>query len=484
MAKSISSLELPLRSRPTDTTLTDWLYAELRAAILDGRLKRGVRLPSTRDFSLQHGVSRGIAMLVIEQLRDEGYLTSRTGAGTWVNEKLPDDLSLSAQVCEPARQATATLLLPTTREKLRPFQASDPEVNLFPIDVWARLTSRQWRQATRSLLGSGDVAGYAPLRNAIAEYLGTSRGVRCSASQVVVVTGTQQALDLVSRLLIRPGDAAWIEDPGYSGAARALRNAGAKIIPVPVDVNGINVAKGRQLAPHAKLAYVTPAHQFPLGGTMTLERRIALLRWASTARSVIVEDDYDSEFRFTGVPIPALQGLDEAGSVIFIGSFNKVLFPGLRLGYMVVPDRLVEKMRRLRSDTDLWANSINQAVLADFITEGHLGRHIRRMRETYAERLHALQHSAARHVGDALRLSGIQAGLTTAAFFKAPIDSLEFERHAASHGIDASGLDRYTLRKKKIPGILLGFAAFEPRVIDRGMQKLAAMLEKYDCNSG
>jgi len=480
MAKSISSLELPLRSRPAETTLTDWIYAELRAAILDGRLKRGVRLPSTRDFSLQHGVSRGITMLVIEQLRDEGYLVSRTGAGTWVNEKLPDDLSLSEQVCTLARQGKAKALLPTARERLRPFQASDPEVNLFSIDVWSRLTSRQWRHATKSLLGSGDIAGYAPLRNAIAEYLGTSRGVQCSPSQIVVMTGTQQSLDLVARLLIQPGDAAWMEDPGYSGATRALRNAGARIIPVPVDAEGMNVAKGRQLAPQAKMAYVTPAHQFPLGSTMTLERRIALLRWASSAGSVIVEDDYDSEFRFTGVPIPALQGLDEAESVIFIGSFNKVLFPSLRLGYMVVPDRLMHRVLKLRFETDLWPNSINQAVLADFITEGHLGRYIRRMREVYAERLMALQHSVAKHLGDAMRLSGIQAGLTTAAFYRAPIDSIEFERLAASHGIDASGLDRYTLhKKKKIPGILLGFAAFEPRAIDRGMQKLAAMLEKY-----
>ncbi len=482
MAKSISSLELPLRSRSADTTLTDWLYAELRAAILDGRLKRGVRLPSTRDFSFQHGVSRGIAMLVIEQLRDEGYLTSKTGAGTWVNEKLPDDLALSEDACT-LKQTKHYAPLPITREGLRPFQASDPEVGLFPIDVWSRLTSRQWRNATKSLLGSGEIAGYAPLRNAIAEYVGTSRGVHCSASQIVVVTGTQQALDLVARILIKPGDEAWMEDPGYFGATRALRNAGAKIIPVPVDADGMDVAKGRQLSPHAKLAYVTPAHQFPLGTTMTLERRIALLRWANSAKSTIIEDDYDSEFRFTGVPIPALQGLDEAGSVAFIGGFNKVLFPSLRLGYMVVPDRLMDKVLRLRFDTDLWANTINQAVLAEFITEGHLGRHIRRMRETYAERRDALQNSAERYMGDALRLSGIHAGLNTAAFYKAPIDSIDLEREAARNGIDASGLDRYTMRTQKINGVLLGFAAFEPRVIDQGMQAFASILENIDRDS-
>jgi GntR family transcriptional regulator / MocR family aminotransferase len=478
MAKSISSLELPLRSRAADTTLTDWLYAELRAAILDGRLKRGVRLPSTRDFSLQHGVSRGIAMLVIEQLRDEGYLTSKTGAGTWVNENLPDDLALSEDTCT-LKQTRPFAPLPVTREALRPFQASDPEVGLFPLDVWSRLTSRQLRHATKSLLRSGEIAGYAPLRNSIAEYLGTSRGVHCSASQVVVVTGTQQALDLIARILLRPGDEAWLEDPGYFGAARAIRNTGAKIIPVPVDAEGMDIAKGRQLSPNAKLAYVTPAHQFPLGSTMSLERRIALLRWASSTGATIIEDDYDSEFRFTGVPIPALQGLDESGSVIFIGGFNKVLFPSLRLGYMVIPDRHMEKVLRLRFETDLWANTINQAVLAEFMTEGHLGRHVRRMRETYGERLAALHTSAEKHLGDALRLSGIQAGLNTAAFYKAPIDSIDFEREAARNGLDASGLDRYTLRKQKIRGLLLGFGAFEPRVIDQGMQKLAALLAKY-----
>jgi GntR family transcriptional regulator / MocR family aminotransferase len=478
MAKSVSSLELPLRSRSTDTTLTDWLYAELRAAILDGRLKRGVRLPSTRDFSLQHSVSRGIAMLVIEQLRDEGYLTSRTGAGTWVNEKLPDDLALSEDACT-LKQSRPFAPLPLTREGVRPFQASDPEVGLFPVDVWSRLTSRQLRRAPKSLLGSGEIAGYAPFRNAVAEYLGTSRGVHCSASQVVVVTGTQQALDLIARILLKPGDEAWLEDPGYFGAARAIRNTGATIIPVPVDAEGMDVASGRQLSPHAKLAYVTPAHQFPLGSTMTLERRIALLRWASSTGATIIEDDYDSEFRFNGAPIPALQGLDEAGSVIFIGGFNKALFPSLRLGYMVVPDRLMDRVIRLRFETDLWTNTINQAVLAEFMTEGHLGRHIRRMRETYAERLAALHSSAEKHLGDALRLSGIQAGLTTAAFYKLAVDSIDLEREAARNGLDVPGLDRYTLRKQKIPGLLLGFGAFEPRIIDQGMQKLAAIFEKY-----
>jgi GntR family transcriptional regulator/MocR family aminotransferase len=271
-----------------------------------------------------------------------------------------------------------------------------------------------------------------------------------------------------------------MEDPGYFGATRALRNAGAKIIPVPVDDAGMDVAKGRQLSPRAKLAYVTPAHQFPLGSTMTLERRIALLRWASSTKSTIIEDDYDSEFRFTGVPIPALQGLDEAGSVIFIGGFNKVLFPSLRLGYMVIPDRLMDKVLRLRFETDLWANTINQAVLAEFITEGHLGRHIRRMRETYAERRDALHNSAKKYLGDVLRLSGIHAGLNTAAFYDAPIDSIELEREAARNGIDASGLDRYTMRQQKINGVLLGFAAFEPRVIDQGMQAFASILESID----
>ena len=478
MPKLTSSLELPLGPRPANKSLTDWLYAELRCAIMEGRLKRGVRLPSTRDFALQHGVSRGIAMLVIEQLRDEGYLTSKTGAGTWVNERLPDDL-LTVCARMPVNPVKVPLLTPTTRP-IRPFQSSDPDVSLFPIDIWSRLTSRQWRRATKALLSGGDSAGYAPLRNAIAEYLGTSRGVQCHADQVIVVTGTQQALDLVARLFVRPGESTWMEEPGYFGAAWALRNAGANIVSVPVDSDGMNVERGVQLAPRAKLAYVTPAHQAPLGVTMSIERRIALLRWAQSAKSIIVEDDYDSEFRFTGVPIPALQGLDKTGSVIFIGSFNKVLFPGLRLGYIVVPEQLRDKVVRMRYRMDLWVNSINQAVLTDFIADGHLGRHLRRMRETYAERRCALQDAAEKYLGDSLQLSGMHAGLATPAFYRARVSSREFEREASNQGIDATALERYSMSKRRIRGVLLGFAAFEPREINQAMQRLATVVEMFE----
>ena len=326
----------------------------------------------------------------------------------------------------------------------------------------------------------GDIAGFAPLRRTIVEYLGTSRSVRCSAEQVVIVTGTQQALDLVARLAIRPGDAAWIEDPGYFGASAALQNARARMIPVPVDSDGIDVQRGQQLAPHAKLAYVTPAHQFPLGVSMTIERRIALLHWASSVNALIVEDDYDSEYRFTGKPIPSLQGLDRTGSVVFVGSFNKVLFPSLRLGYMVVPEQLVDQVLKLRFETDFWVNSVNQAVLAAFIAEGHFGRHIRRMREIYAGRLEALHEAATRYLGDSLTIPIIRAGLATAAFYNAPIASLELERRAADSGVDAIALDRFTRRKRDIRGILLGFAAFDSTEITRGMQKLAKVLER--CN--
>ena len=480
MAKHISSLELALRERPSNVAITDWLHGELRAAILDGRLKRGVRLPATRDFARQYGVARGTATLAFEQLRDEGYLKSRTGAGTWVNENLPAGFVAQSGADRVHVNEVSAVRSRTAPRKLRPFWPAAPAVDAFPIDVWSRLASRQWRQATREMLLGGDVAGLAPLRKTIAEYLGTSRSVRCSAEQVVVVTGIQQALDVAARLAIRPGDAAWIEDPGYFGAAAALRNARARTIPVPVDSEGIDVRKGQQLAPHAKLAYVTPAHQFPLGVTMTIERRIALLSWARSCKALIVEDDYDSEYRFTGKPIPSLQGLDRAGSVIFIGSFNKVLFPSLRLGYMVVPERLVDRVLKLRFETDSWVNSVNQAVLAAFIDEGHLGRHIRRMREIYAERLAALHEAAAKYLGDSLKIPVVRAGLATAAFYNAPIASLELERRAAESGVDAMALGRFTLRKSDIQGVFLGFAAFHSKEIWRGMQKLATVLERCD----
>ena len=478
MPKGVSALELTLNERPPGIALTRWLHEELRHAVLDGRLRPGTRLPASRDFARQYGVSRGTAVTVFEQLLSEGYLRSQVGAGTWINERLPENLFGAkrppvAVVSRPARLSKLKFPHPA-----RPFRAHEPAIAEFPVEVWARIASRRLRRVTSALLAGGDARGYGPLCTAIAEYLGSSRGVNCSPEQVVIVSGVQQALDLLARLLLKPGDAVWMEDPGYFGAITAFTNVGARIIPVPVDEHGISVSKGKQLCARAKGAYLTPAHQFPLGMTMPLERRLAILRWAHDARAFLIEDDYDSEFRFQGRPVPSLQGLDKGESVILLGTFNKLLFPSLRLGYVVLPPALVDPFLAFRYGTDLHPAGLDQSILCDFIVEGHMGRHIRRMRELYAARLAALQAGGQRYLGGLLDISPIQVGLYTASFLRNGMTSREAETRATAHGIETMALSRFTLKRNDVQGLLLGFAAFDERQIRRGLEGLAAALDR------
>jgi len=478
MPKDVSCLQLALHERAPGTTLTRWLYQELRRAILDRRLPPGTRLPATRDFALQYGVSRGTVVTVFEQLQAEGYLIGRVGAGTRINERLSQDVLKKPAPQPRIRKLPAPIRGLSTARPAHPFRPYEPALTEFPVKIWARVASRRLRRASSSLLAGGDPRGYAPLREAIAAYLGSSRGVNCSADTVVMVSGVQQGLDLIARLLIKPGEAVWVEDPGYFGAIAAFRQAGAKIIPVPVDEGGLSVSRGEQLCKAARAAYLTPTHQFPLGMAMPVERRIAVLKWARESGAFLIEDDYDSEYRFEGRPMPALQGLDKAGSVIFLGSFNKVLFPSLRLGYLVLPPALLDPLLALRLGVDLHPPSLDQAILCDFMTEGHLGRHIRRMRDLYANRLAALQHEARRYLAGLLDVSPIQAGLNTPGFLRNGMESRQAEQVAANHGIEAPGLDRFTLGRGQVEGLLLGFAAFDEREICRGIVTLAAALER------
>jgi GntR family transcriptional regulator/MocR family aminotransferase len=472
MAKAITALELPLADPPTHATVAEWLYQALRKAIMDGRLKPSVRLPATRDLARQHRLARGTVVSVYEQLLVEGYLTARTGAGTYVSERLPEDIKPVPRFVVSAGTSCAM-----RASVVRPFRPYEPAVELFPIDVWTRLTRRRWHRAGREFLHAGHLGGFGPLRVAVAEYLGSARGVRCVPEQVVVVTGTQQALDLIARVVLRPGDRVWMEDPGYPGAVLALRNAGANVVGVPVDGEGLDVAGGRRRAPSAALAYVTPAHQFPLGVAMSAARRTALLDWAAEAGAYVLEDDYDSEYRWASRPIPALQGADGHDRVIFVGSFNKVLFTSLRLGYIVVPPSLVDAVLKVRYETDRWITTMNQAVLTDFIVEGHLGRHIRRARRVYQDRLGAFTASAERYLGDAFRIPAIGAGLATPMFYDLPVPSTRLEAAADARGVEALALARFSLDGRDIRGMLLGFGAFDPVQIDDGAKRLAAAAE-------
>jgi GntR family transcriptional regulator/MocR family aminotransferase len=485
MAKTISSYELTLRPRAAHQSLANWLYGELRSAILEGHLAPDIRLPASRDFAVQHGISRGTVVSVFERLQSEGYVNCHVGSGTRVNRLSQIKAVGTLRKTPPAyiRRVASAYERPKAWEDIvprvgtRPFQMRDAAMAEFPASLWATLTAKRARGFANWLRTEDDGRGFRPLREAITHYLSVSRGVHCSSEQIIVVSGVQQALDLLARMLAKDGSV-WMEDPGYFGAEIAFTTAGAKIVPVPVDQNGLDVATGIKLCPDAKGVYVTPAHQFPLGMTMSLERRMALLKWASHAGAFIIEDDYDSEYRFQGRPIPALQGLDRNANVILVGSFNKLLFSSLRIGYVVLPPTLVDLFLAFRYRTDFRNLSLDQTVLCDFIEEGHLGRHLRQMRELYSSRLAALLDGGARYLKGLLNISDVRAGLYTVGFLENGMSSRQAERAALARGVDVIGLDRYTLKRADPKGLLLGFGNFDEGTIRKGLIHLASALDR------
>jgi GntR family transcriptional regulator/MocR family aminotransferase len=467
------------------------LYQRLRAAILAGELPPGTRLPSTRSLATELGVSRTTALAAYEQLRDQGYLDGRVGAGTTVAElsgprpALPVSTHAAPHAPRPALSARGAAMA-GDRWRLRPpdwfgaglraFPLGLPALDAFPHQVWTRILTRRARRSLDGLLGYQDPAGYRPLREAIAAYLSMARGVRCTPERILVVGGAQAGLDLAARLLLDPGDPAWVEDPGYYGARGALVAGGARLIPVPVDTDGLDVAAGQRCEPTARLAYVTPSHQFPVGVTMSLPRRLALLAWANQAGAFVLEDDYESEYRYVGRPLPALQGLDEAGRVIYVGSFSKVLFPSLRIGYLVVPDDLMDAFTAGQRLGQIHVPALEQAVLADFLAEGHLGRHVRRMRALYAARGAALIRAIRRQTGEALEVRSAHAGLHLVGWLPTGTDDRAAAARAAQHGVQAQPLSAHALQPPSRGGLLLGYAAVPQAEIEQGARRLAEAL--------
>jgi GntR family transcriptional regulator / MocR family aminotransferase len=475
MRKTAGSIDLAFPERSADRSLTAWLYQEFCRAIASGKLQPGVRLPSTREFAQQHRISRGTVVTVFEQLKSEGYLRTGKGAGTWIDARLPIRKKVPVRMSQlstsylPHPLAGLEFLYPP-----RPFRLDVPALDLFPIRDWARIASRHLRRAPGFLLGGRDRGGFEPLRIAIASYLGTSRGVACSPDQIFVVSGVQQGLDIVARVLLKRGDSVWMEDPGYFGALLAFRNAGANVLPIPVDEEGMNPARaGRK----AKLAYLTPAHQFPLGVTMSLQRRLQVLAWARDSDCFLLEDDYDSEYRFQGSPIPAMQSLDDSQRVILVGSFNKLMFPALRIGYIVAPPRLADSLAAQRFGIDLNSFTIDQAAMADFIEQGALSRHLRRMRDIYGARLAVLHEACRKYLRGLVELSPVQAGLFTPAFFRNALTSRIAERAVRAQGLESMGLHRFSLRGKDHQGLLLGFGAFDEKSIRQAVLTLARVLD-------
>ncbi len=367
-------------------------------------------------------------------------------------------------------------VLPASRSIGKAFRAYEPAIDLFPADLWARVASRVLRRASRSLYGHGNAAGYHPLRRAIAEYVGASRGVRCSPDQIIITLGTQQALDLIGRFLLDPGDQVWMEDPGYSGALQTLRATSAHIVPVPVDGDGLIVKAGRKLAPKAKLVYVTPANQFPMSVTMSANRRLELLRWAAGANAWIIEDDYDAEYRYSGHPVAALQALDSSGCVIYVGTFTKMLFNALRLGFMILPERLVDAFISARSFVDRHPPTLDQAILAEFITEGHFGHHLRRMRQNYAERIAVLKSAADKNLSGVLDIVHAGAGIRTLGWLKTWKSDHDAAQQAQKLGLEVIPLSTFTMKHQQPPALMLGFASCTPAELRRGVSVLATAL--------
>jgi GntR family transcriptional regulator/MocR family aminotransferase len=488
MTKKATVFGLMLPPRGAHFLAYRWLYASLRAEILEGRLRSGARLPATRDLARQYRLSRGTIVRAFELLKSEGYLRGTIGSGTYVSSILPDTLLQVTRVPDPKtsmqQKKKFRVSAYAKRVKLfsgfetrpsRAFRPNVPALDLFPTNLWAQITARRLRRASvHSLLGC-DPMGYRPLREAVANYLSTSRGVKCGLEQLAIVSGVQEALDLTARLLLNRGDRVCMEDPGYVGAHMVFEAVGAKVSAVDLDDEGIQV-RGQSLR-GSRLVYVTPGHQFPLGITMSLSRRLQLLEWAQKSDGLIFEDDYDSEYRYSGPPIPALQGFDGSGSVIFAGSFSKVLFPSLRLGYLVIPPALVPHFAATMSLTTRHAPLPGQAVLCDFITEGHFSRHLRRMREIYAERLSVLLESAREKLVGLLEISQIEAGLQTVGWLREGIEGEWAARAAAARGVEVFPLSRYSQGRVARQGLQLGFAAVDAREIRRGVRELATALK-------
>jgi GntR family transcriptional regulator/MocR family aminotransferase len=472
--------------RDSATPLFRQLYDHLKEAILAGTLGPAARLPATRELGRMLAVSRQTVLAAYDQLTAEGYLRGEVGKGTFVSESLPASAPGPAPALLRPLSARGTAMAGAMARvrhhegPLRAFRPSMPGLDLFPFEIWRRLEARHWRRSI-DRLGYSDGAGYAPLRELLCAYLKASRGVRCTPAQIVITSGSQQALYLLAQLLLEPGEGAWIESPGYQGAAAPFAVAGARVCPVPVDAEGMDLAYAARHHPDARLAFVTPSHQLPLGVTMSLPRRLALLQWAAERRAWIVEDDYDSEYRYTGPPLASLQSLDRHGCVIYVGTLSKVLFPGLRLGYVVAPEPLAAALARAKAVVDRHSPIVAQAVLADFIGEGHFARHIRRTREAYGERRAALLEALDARLNGRIVCGPADAGLDLCVHFAGGQDEIEAVRRAQAAGIDVRPLSYYANPAAPpacsvAPGLLLGFSAFRPDQIRAGVLGLEQAL--------
>lgn len=473
------------------------LHRALRTAIVDGTVPAGTRLPATRALAAELGLSRTTVLLAYEQLAAEGYLDGRRGSGSFVLDSVASSPSREAPVRAPTTLAAASTpprLAPfggfLMDRRTRPifsayvsgrprlphdFRYGAPAMHDFPVQVWQRCLGRRARRASAAYYDYGHPQGSATLRAALAGYLLRGRGVRCEPDQILVTSGSQQGLDLAARLLLAPGDTAVVEEPGYEGARRAFLATGARLAYVPTDADGLDVAALDELGKRARLAHVTPSHQYPLGGVMPYPRRQALLAWAARTGAYVVEDDYDGEYRYGGRPLDALKALDDGDRVLYLGTLSKVMFPALRLGYLVLPHGLVEPFARAKLLADGGSAFLEQEALADFIASGAFERHIRRARLWNAERRTTLLRALTQHFGDAVAVVGANAGLHVVAWFHdvPRRQARAVVERAAALGVGVYPVTPYYETAPAALGLLLGYGALTTRTITTGVARLA-----------
>ncbi|MGG6265419.1 PLP-dependent aminotransferase family protein [Leptolyngbya sp. AN03gr2] len=468
------------------------VYTELRGAILCGRLLPGERVPSTRSLSRSLGISRTTVTQSYEQLLSEGYLETHHGSGTFICRQLPDELLHTEKIAThseatspPIRLSRYAHYLAETPFALQPepeveisFRYGRPALKQFPIALWRKLLARRCRSDSEWLDYALDPQGYYPLRVEIAQYLSRARAVQCNPKQIVITNGTQQALDLILRVLLEPGDTIALEDPGYLSARKVFLSHGANLLPIPVDESGLIIEKLEHSATDSlRLVYVTPSHQFPTGATLSLTRRLELLKWASKNGTMILEDDYDSEYRYGDRPIPSLQGLDQSDSVLYIGTFSKVLFPSLRIGYLVLPPQLVPLIAHAKWLSDRQLPTLEQQVLTDFITEGHLESHIRKMRAYYDRARQVLVRALQKHFGEQIRILGEKAGIHVMVRFFLPISDAEILQRAKAADVGLMPAAPHYLVDGGKGEFILGYSELDEAAIVQGIDRLASALK-------
>jgi GntR family transcriptional regulator/MocR family aminotransferase len=465
------------------------LYEQLKQAVLSGRLPVGAALPSTRELALRLDVARNTVAGAYEQLIAEGFVEGRRGSGTFVRiapaHTAPPRKQPPAELALRARPLWSQLELPAERPVDAPrydFRVGTPDPRLFPYADWRRLVARQLRPPLKPARSYSDPAGHPRLREAIARHLGIARSIRADAADVLVTNGTQQALDLIGRVLLEPGSCVAMEDPGYPLARMSFQAHGVEVASIPVDDEGMTL---EALPDRARLVYVTPSHQFPLGMSMTLERRMALLAWAQRRRAAVIEDDYDSEFRFGGRPLEPLHTLDTSGRVLYVGSFSKTLLPGLRLGYVVAPPSLRSALRTAKLVADWHSPPFLQVALAQFIEDGLLARHLRKARRQYQERRERLESALQRHLGDSLKLVSGEAGLHLSVLFRdARVDPDAVVQSARDAGVGVSAVSRFSVSRKPVRGLVIGYGAISASAIDDGVQRLAECIRAIEAVRG